>query len=251
MQKILPIGLGAGAAILIGVLVAMGAFRAPAPNTAVSNAEDVAIRSVIGELGSKFKNVSLLAPDASVQISAQYSRYITPKLLALWQAKPENAPGRQTSSPWPDRIEITTVTHKEVSATAKGNVVEVTNADTRDFAAMYPVVITLEKRDNVWLVSDWQKGPVQTPPERITVVGYWECLPHKDRTGPQTDECALGIAIDASDGHYGLNTSLMATYPVDFSTGSKVRVSGVLQPVESNTRYDIDGTIWATAIERI
>jgi hypothetical protein len=95
-----------------------------------------------------------------------------------------------------------------------------------------------------------QEAP-QATPERVSVVGYFECLPHKDTTGPQTAECAFGIAIDQSDGHYGINTSLMSTYPVDFKAGTKVRVTGTVMPPEPASKYDTDGTIWATTIEKL
>lgn len=86
--------------------------------------------------------------------------------------------------------------------------------------------------------------------ERISVVGYWECLPKKG-PGPHTMECAFGIALDQSDGHLAINTALMSTYPVDYPTGQKVRVSGVIHPAEANTSYDIDGVLWATTIEKL
>jgi hypothetical protein len=96
-------------------------------------------------------------------------------------------------------------------------------------------------------------SPAQ-PPQNQTIVGYWECLPHKNTTGPQTMECAFGIAVDQSDGHFGIDTSLMSTYPVDFPTGTRVRVTGVVTPVNqlsSVQKYDIDGIIRATVIEKI
>ncbi len=95
--------------------------------------------------------------------------------------------------------------------------------------------------------------PTQDSGQRVSVVGYWECLPHKN-SGPgtvHTMECAFGIARDQSDGHYAINTSLMSTYPVDRPTGTKVRVSGVVHPADPNSPYDIDGVLWATAIERL
>ena len=93
-----------------------------------------------------------------------------------------------------------------------------------------------------------------TMPQAQTIVGYWECLPHKNTTGPQTTECAFGIAVDQSDGHLAVDTSLMSTYPVDYPTGTKLRVTGILTPVEalsSIQKYDIDGIIRATTIEKI
>jgi len=93
-------------------------------------------------------------------------------------------------------------------------------------------------------------------PQRISVIGYWECLPHKDTTGPQTMECAIGIALDQSDGHMAVNTSLISTYPVDFSSGTKVKIDGLFTPLDhlssnSMQKYDIDGIISATSIEAV
>ncbi len=240
------------AVLALAAIVALGIFVRPAPGGSVSNAEDAAIRTTIADLGSRLKNVSLLSPTAASDIAAEYGAYVTPELLAQWQTKPEGAPGRQTSSPWPDRIEVGAleqIGEGEVYV-AQANVVEVANSDIPGaFANMYPVTIMLEKRDGRWLISDWQKESVQEPPERISAIGYWECLPHKDTSGPQTMECALGIAIDQSDGHYAISTALMSMYPVDYQTGSRVRVTGNLLPPEPNSIYTTDGTIWATTIE--
>jgi hypothetical protein len=243
---------GAVALLALAAIAALGALDRPAPDAAVSNNEDTAIRSVVTALGAHMKEVSLLSPTAAADMQVQYGSYVTPELLAQWQARPAEAPGRQTSSPWPDRIEITDVSYKEVSATVRGNVVEVANSDVPGaFASMYPVTIGLEKRGNAWLISSWSRYPMQELPERVSVVGYWECLPHKDTGGPQTEECALGIAIDQSDGHYAVSTALMAAYPADYQTGERVRVAGPLVPPEPASRYDTDGTIWATSIERL
>lgn len=94
----------------------------------------------------------------------------------------------------------------------------------------------------------------ETPaPARTSLTGTWECLPHKNTSGPQTMECAFGIKTD--DGlHYGIGTSLMSAYPVDYPTGSRVRVDGIITPVEalsSIQKYDIAGVINATSIQKI
>ena len=250
MQKQWIIGIVA--ALALAAIVALGALDRPAPGATVSNSEDAAIRSAVTALGARLKNVSLLSPTAAADMREHYGPYVTPELLAGWQADPASAPGRQTSSPWPDRIEITDVSAKEASATARGNIVEVANSGVPGaFAGMYPVAIGLERRGDAWLVSSWSRDSAQEPSERVSVTGIWECLPHKDASGPQTMECALGIAIDQSDGHYGINTSLMAAYPVDYPTGTRVRVTGNVVPPESGGKYDTDGTIWATTIERL
>jgi hypothetical protein len=64
----------------------------------------------------------------------------------------------------------------------------------------------------------------------------------------------MGIAVDQSDGHYAIDTRLMAMSPVDFPTGTKVRVTGIVTPADqlnSIPKYDIDGIIRATTIEKI
>lgn len=243
-----------GAAVIVLGLIAL--FATPSPSTSVSNAEDTAVRAFVTAFGNTFKNVSLLADDASTQIATQYGAYIAPDLLQTWQNHHETAPGRQTSSPWPDRIEVVSVTEKGNGFfVVEGNVIEITSADApNEPAAIYPVSMNVEKKGDSYVITTFTKGAYSELPKRITVEGYWECLPHKDTTGPQTDECALGIAVDKSDGHYAIDTRLMSTYPVDFSTGTKVRVSGVMTPVEQLSavqKYDIDGVISATTIEKI
>lgn len=99
-------------------------------------------------------------------------------------------------------------------------------------------------------------APVSILPERVSVVGYRECLPHKDTTGPQTKECMLGLAIDQSDGHLALDLSLMSSYSGTLLVGTKLRVEGVLIPanqLSSNQwdKYDIDGVLSATSMVEV
>lgn len=94
-----------------------------------------------------------------------------------------------------------------------------------------------------------------TVPQRATIEGTWECLPHTDTDGPQTLECAIGI-VDGNGLHFAVDTSLMAMAPVDFPTGTKVRAEGVLVPIENLSTdhwqtYNIEGIISATMIQEI
>jgi hypothetical protein len=241
--------------IVIGGLLAFKNYTPPVSSTPVSNADDMAIRTMVIEFGTKFKNVSLLAPDVSQTITTEYGQYVSADLLAQWVANPAGAPGRQTSSPWPESVDVVEVAPQGNGAyKVEANVIEVTNSNPKEVAATYPITMTVEKENDRFVVATFEKGAYSELPKRQTIVGYWECLPHKDTTGPQTDECAFGIAAEASDGHYAIDTRLMATYPVDFPTGTKVRVTGVVTPVEqlnSIQKYDIDGIISATSIEKI
>ena len=67
---------------------------------------------MVEEIGAELKTVSLLAADTSVtrQLRAAYSPLVTPALLDRWLADPTRAPGREVSSPWPERIDVDSVT---------------------------------------------------------------------------------------------------------------------------------------------
>jgi hypothetical protein len=249
--------IGLGAAIVIVGLIGYFFAAQPAPS-AVSNEADAAVRAQVTAFGQKLKDVSLLAPDAGSQIEMKYRDYIAPELLSQWKQNPPLALGRQTSSPWPDRIEVgAVVKQSDTNYRVDGTVIEITNADKAgEPAAMYPVVLILEKRGNAWLITMAERGAYSEPPQRTTMTGTFECLPHRSTSGPQTLECAFGLAKDQSDAHYALDTHLMSTYPVDYPTGTHLKVEGVLVPKNQlNTdawdTYDIDGILSATQITRL
>jgi len=74
--------------------------------------------------------------------------------------------------------------------------------------------------------------------------GKLVCLPHKNQSGPQTAECALGIQAD--DGkYYGVRNSPVITR---FKPGDRLVVTGRLQQPEANETYGVAGNINATAI---
>jgi hypothetical protein len=75
--------------------------------------------------------VSLLAPPDALrgQIEAEYAPFVTPELLAAWLADPAGAPGRQVSSPWPERIEVREVVPQEGGYRVTGEVVYVTGVE--------------------------------------------------------------------------------------------------------------------------
>ena len=77
-------------------------------------------------------------------------------------------------------------------------------------------------------------------PEQVSVSGTLACLPHKNTSGPQTTECAIGLRTD--DGrYYGLQE--LSTKDSQTSFNTRVYVSGVSQPPTADTKYDVVGTI--------
>ena len=77
--------------------------------------EALEVRELVEGFGRRHALVSLVA-DKEIRdkaISGHFSYYASSELVKKWQKDPENAPGRLTSSPWPDRIEIDSLVKNE------------------------------------------------------------------------------------------------------------------------------------------
>jgi hypothetical protein len=141
-------------ALLIVLLVACAAPQAS------TSADEAAVRSVVEGFGQHLKNVSLLSDTASFQIIQEYQAYVAPELLALWATDPAHAPGRLTSSPWPDRIEIVSVESQgEGTYLVHGTVIEITSQEevSGGIAAQYFVDITVKKIGESWLITSYMQ----------------------------------------------------------------------------------------------
>ncbi len=65
----------------------------------------------------------------------------------------------------------------------------------------------------------------------VTLEGTHVCLPHKNATGPQTLECALGIVTD--DGvYYALDFGYLPQTPLNLVSGSRMSARGIITPIE-------------------
>jgi hypothetical protein len=138
------------AAAIIAVLMGGGASSPASQENAAS--------STVAAFGKTLQQVSLLAPDASSTIASTYAPYVDPALLTQWEANPQSAPGRVTSSPWPDHIAITSITPQGQGYVVNGQLVFMTsnevehggNADTT------PVVLQLVRENNRWMIVAFQ-----------------------------------------------------------------------------------------------
>jgi hypothetical protein len=77
--------------------------------------------------------------------------------LEVWVNEPQKAPGRYTSSPWPDRIEVTSA--KKITDgfyEVQGEIIEITSVEKTNggAAAKQPVTLAVRKIDNSWLIDD-------------------------------------------------------------------------------------------------
>lgn len=121
------------------------------------------IVSVVEAFGSKLQMVPLVAPENEVAKSIQenYSGLVTPALIEKWINDPQNAPGRVSSSPWPDRIEVLKVNRlSKDEYKVKGNIIEITNVEVINggAGAKRPVTLVVKKIDGHWLISELTMG---------------------------------------------------------------------------------------------
>ena len=134
----------------------------PTTPTAISpppaSGEESEVRNVVERFGRKLQMVSLQSPNAREDVRVQYSEFVSAELLQRWLYDPALAPGRIVSSPWPDRIEIASITKKEPGQyTANGSVVEVTSMEVVSGGAAnkVPVQITLQNMQGRWVITEY------------------------------------------------------------------------------------------------
>ncbi|MBP9851780.1 MAG: hypothetical protein KBC67_00785 [Candidatus Pacebacteria bacterium] len=124
---------------------------------------EYAVAGITNAFGANLKMVSLTAEPALVaeSMDRQYKPFVTEKLLAEWKADPTKALGRQTSSPYPDKIEIASVSKvSKKSYVVTGNVIEVATGTKGAVTtvSVYPVTLTYKNIRGVWLIDEVVKG---------------------------------------------------------------------------------------------
>jgi hypothetical protein len=146
----------AGATVVGSLLVGSSAgSSASSPENAAS--------STVASFGEALQQVSILAPNASSTIASTYAPYVDPTLLAGWEADPSSAPGRVVSSPWPDHIQINSVTPQGAGYIVDGDMVFMTsnNVENGGNAGTAPVVIQLEEENGAWVIVAFQSQTTQ------------------------------------------------------------------------------------------
>jgi hypothetical protein len=150
------------AVVLVGAAIATY-FLAGWP-TALEDQD--AARAVVEQFGTKMQHVNVLADKtlAADAMSREYGPLVAPALLTKWQNDPTQAPGRVTSSPWPDHIAITGVERESRSRyIVGGQVVEVTNEggalekEPRE-AARRPITLAVEEQGGSWRIVEVTLG---------------------------------------------------------------------------------------------
>lgn len=127
------------------------------PVPAVTCGEDE-VRALVATFGQRLRQVSVLAPDSIVEreMRTAYGTLATQELLNRWIAAPRTAPGREVSSPWPQRIDVVSVVEAGTArCRVAGEIVLVTGtgngSDTE--VAREPVTLELKRQADGWRVS--------------------------------------------------------------------------------------------------
>ena len=95
-----------------------------------------------------------------------------------------------------------------------------------------------------------QTTDLDPTPQNVTLSGTYECLPHIDKAGPQTEECAFGLRTD--DGiHYAVNFGQSQNAAMQFRAGLYIQAEGftVIKEALSTdqwAKYDMAGIFTIT-----
>jgi hypothetical protein len=134
------------------------------PASGESKSADIGeIKKLVEDFGGVLANVSLLSPPDILEndMEKYYSPFVCKDLIYEWLDDPAKAPGRLTSSPWPDHIEIADIKIiTDNKYKVSGNVVEVTSAEVLEgsFANKYGIILTVERISERWLITGSQKN---------------------------------------------------------------------------------------------
>src|SRR6476661_6366584 len=134
-------------------------------DSATSLDPERAVRRLVTLFGSRMQTVSLLVPDslAASRLQEAYGTLVTPDLLSDWMARPTVAPGRRVSSPWPDRIEVQSVTPAGADEyLVTGSLVYETSSSGQSVARVAARSVRLHVRrsgDGGWRISMYEQTP--------------------------------------------------------------------------------------------
>lgn len=149
--------------IVVVVMLSLSLFgcanssNKPAPVKNQTNDKQT-VTKLVTDFGKKLQTVSLTAPENEVKASLNknYKNFVSADLLAKWQSDPTHAPGREVSSPWPDRIKTFSVKKTADGAyEVKGEIIYITSTEVGSdkAAAKQPITCTVKKLSPGWRID--------------------------------------------------------------------------------------------------
>lgn len=143
---------------VIGLTIACDGRESSDQAAAPVNCDDPHVRQVVQSFGERLDQVSLLGPDSVVirEIREAYTPYVASELLERWVSAPRTAPGREVSSPWPERIEIRAVRGADAqSCRVEGDVVYASSAPVENGAMRTPVTLVVRRQNEDWRIGSY------------------------------------------------------------------------------------------------
>lgn len=169
--------------VLVPACQRNSARRPDAPDSvAVARADSIAVRNLVLQFGSQMKQVSLQAPDSALARSfrTHYGTIVANSLIIEWVKDRTRAPGRLTSSPWPERIEIVNLARKSPRAfLVDAEIVERTSADPAADAGRVPIRLAIWKAARQWRINDYDQGDRRSPSETASWLDGPELTPDR------------------------------------------------------------------------
>jgi len=173
--------------ILMFIAFSISLFGCTGKSVPVTTDEDdkKAVIALVEGFGQKLKDVPLLASaeDLKKSMDENYGSFVSADLITKFLSDPLNAPGRLTSSPWPDRIEVATAEKTSDGVyKVEGTIIEVTSAEqgTSNAADKRSVTLEVKKTDGKWLIISVDMGDFTAADSiiyRNTLYGFDFTLP--------------------------------------------------------------------------
>lgn len=126
-------------------------------------AEKIEVIKFVEDFGEQLKMVSLLAPEDLLKeyMNEYYKDFVSEELIEKWLKDPVKAPGKLTSSPWPECIDVLSVEKIEDNKyRVHGSIIELTSVEAEHggIAATREITLEVNKKDDKWVIVDVKLG---------------------------------------------------------------------------------------------
>lgn len=125
-----------------------------APNRSRDMSE---VSKLVTTFANNEKNISLQAPATTTKMDIQltYGQYVTDALLQEWRNDPVHAPGRLTSSPWPDHIVIDSISPQGAGYVVSGRMILMSSTGP---SGEVPAVMIVVRENGAWKIAAYQEA---------------------------------------------------------------------------------------------
>lgn len=136
----------------------------------VDEAEKLEVIKFVEGFGEQLKMIPLLAPEDLLKeyMNEYYGDYVSEELIEKWLQDPVEAPGKLTSSPWPECIDVLSVEKIDNNKyRVMGGIIELTSVEVEHggIAATREITLDVLKTDDKWMIIDVELGEYEVEAE--------------------------------------------------------------------------------------